>query len=88
MTAVKAKAASPTAPRTPPLASDQALVVPSYFSIKVRVAGTTAGKARKSPPIRRLGLEELGPIEPYGFVVILDQGGRPSLTDRRPDRGH
>jgi hypothetical protein len=47
---VKAKAARPIAPRTPPLASAQALVVPSFFSISVRVAGRTAGKARKSPP--------------------------------------
>jgi hypothetical protein len=48
--AVRAKAASPSAPSKPPLASDQALVVPSFFSMSVRLAGRIAGKARKSPP--------------------------------------
>src|SRR5438874_769539 len=41
--AVNAKAARTMAPSTPPLASAQALVVPSFFSISVRVAGRTAG---------------------------------------------
>src|SRR2546423_2252473 len=48
--AARANADMPIAPKSPPLASDQALVTPSFFSMSVRLAGRMAGKARNKPP--------------------------------------